>query len=157
MFRTIREQDKLLEDLWQDLGDIPLCQATETIEEPFMHFPVGTGKEEIWHWFDERHSKGVAFLLGFSNPPIENLIRISTDYLPKQPADPAEKHLYWTDGKDILCAAEDGCRYLADFFKAVIAGADSGITVSCGQYEYSNDSPEDAAATRTGYHYLHFS
>ena len=36
---------------------------TEKIEEPFACFPAGTEREEIWHWFDRRHSKGVAYLL----------------------------------------------------------------------------------------------
>lgn len=26
-------------------------------------FPKGTDREEIWHWFDENHPKGVAYLL----------------------------------------------------------------------------------------------
>lgn len=25
--------------------------------------PAGTDREEIWHWFDEMHPKGVAYLL----------------------------------------------------------------------------------------------
>ena len=36
---------------------------TECIEEPFLGFPAGTNREELWHWFDKRHSKGVAYLL----------------------------------------------------------------------------------------------
>ena len=37
--------------------------VTEEIEEPYLHFPAGTHREEIWHWFDEQHSKGVYYLL----------------------------------------------------------------------------------------------
>lgn len=28
-----------------------------------MDFPAGTHREDIWHWFDERHSKGVTYLM----------------------------------------------------------------------------------------------
>lgn len=33
------------------------------MDEPFLGFPAGTHREDIWHWFDERHSRGVAYLL----------------------------------------------------------------------------------------------
>ena len=33
------------------------------MEAPFLNFAAGTHREEIWHWFDERHTKGVAYLL----------------------------------------------------------------------------------------------
>jgi len=60
---TLAERDKQLEDLWRSFSDVPMNPETECIEENFMHFAAGTNREEIWHWFDERHSKGVAFLL----------------------------------------------------------------------------------------------
>lgn len=157
MIRTIREQDTLLEGLWQDLGDIPLCEKTETIEIPFLHFPVGTDKEEIWHWFDERHSKGVAYLLGFSYPPVDELIRISTEYLPKCPiGNSSVKHSYWTDGEDILCASKDACNRLSEFLQAVFSGADSDITISSGQYDSTFDKANGTQDIRTGYYYIHF-
>lgn len=37
---------------------------TECIEEDFLHFPAGTNRMDIWHWFDEQHSIGVAYLTG---------------------------------------------------------------------------------------------
>lgn len=55
--------DKELENLWDYFSDIPMNPETECIEEAFIDFPVGTHREEIWHWFDERHSKGVFYLL----------------------------------------------------------------------------------------------
>lgn len=60
---TLRERDAELEELWDEFGDIPMNPDTECIEEPFMGWSTGTHREEIWHWFDERHSKGVVYLL----------------------------------------------------------------------------------------------
>lgn len=60
---TIEAQDALLEELWARFGDIPMDPETETMEEDFLDFPHGTHREDIWHWFDERYSKGVAHLL----------------------------------------------------------------------------------------------
>lgn len=56
-------RDKALEDLWEQLTDVPMNAETECIEEPFIHFPEGTHREEIWRWFDTQHSKGVAYLM----------------------------------------------------------------------------------------------
>lgn len=60
---TLKERDEQLEALWKDFGNVPFNPDAETIEEDFLSFPAGTDREEIWHWFDERHSKGVAYLL----------------------------------------------------------------------------------------------
>lgn len=60
---TIQDRDKELEDLWHQFGDVPMNPETECIEEKFMGWEPGTHREEIWHWFDERYSKGVYFLL----------------------------------------------------------------------------------------------
>lgn len=60
---TIREQSAILEDLWSRFIDIPMNPETECIEAPFIHFTAGTHREEIWHWFNERYSKGVYALL----------------------------------------------------------------------------------------------
>lgn len=61
--QTLRERDKRLEELWSQLEDVPMDPDTERLEAPFLHFPAGTSREDIWRWFDERHSKGVAYLL----------------------------------------------------------------------------------------------
>lgn len=63
MMETLRERDTQLEKLWKQFGDIPMNPDTEKMEESLMDFPAGTDREEIWHWFDERHSKGVVYLL----------------------------------------------------------------------------------------------
>ncbi len=60
---TLQERDQILEDLWSEFSDVPMDPDTECIEDQFLGFPVGTNREEIWHWFDVRHSKGVAFLM----------------------------------------------------------------------------------------------
>lgn len=61
--KTIEEQDKILEELWADFGDIPMDPDTECMEEEFLGFPAGTHREDVWRWFDARYSKGVANLL----------------------------------------------------------------------------------------------
>lgn len=60
---TLAERDKYLEELWADFGDVPMDPDTEKLEANFHIFPAGTDQEDIWHWFDERHSRGVAYLL----------------------------------------------------------------------------------------------
>lgn len=56
-------RDAALEEAWDDFADIPMDPETECMEEPFLFFKAGTNREEIWHWFDEHHSKGVYWLL----------------------------------------------------------------------------------------------
>lgn len=65
---TLQERDTELERLWAEFADVPMAPETEEMEEPFLHFPAGTNREEIWHWFDERHSKGVVYLLYGTEP-----------------------------------------------------------------------------------------
>lgn len=60
---TIAERDAQLEELWAAFGDVPMNPETEKMEEDFLTFPAGTDREDIWHWFDERYSKGVAALM----------------------------------------------------------------------------------------------
>ena len=59
-----------LNQLWKLLGDIPTFNdesedigeyEEDTIEEPFLHFPIGTHREDIWHWFEEMNPE---FLVG---------------------------------------------------------------------------------------------
>lgn len=91
---TLRDRDEELEELWAQFGDIPMNPETECIEEKFMGWEPGTSREEIWHWFDERHSKGVAYLL----------YRGTEDYVPET------KRLY---GLKKLCfdCETTGCAY----------------------------------------------
>ena len=60
---TLQDRDAVLEALWKQLDDVPMNPETEELEAAFLHFPAGTNRLEIWHWFDDRYSKGVSFLL----------------------------------------------------------------------------------------------
>ncbi|MCI8564325.1 MAG: hypothetical protein HFH69_12580 [Lachnospiraceae bacterium] len=51
-----------MEELWGILVDVPVNDNDEIMEQ-FIDFPVGTHKEDVWHWFDEKHSKGVYALM----------------------------------------------------------------------------------------------
>jgi hypothetical protein len=58
----IHVKDTNLEQRWKELGDIPIDDA-DCITEPFYEWKVGTFREQIWHWFDNHHSKGVVWLI----------------------------------------------------------------------------------------------
>lgn len=55
-------EDKELEAMWYELEDIPFDE-NECLDVDWQGWDKGTHREEIWHWFDERHSKGVAWLM----------------------------------------------------------------------------------------------
>lgn len=59
----LRDRDEQLEELWAQFADVPMNPETECIEEQFLGWGAGIHREEIWHWFDRRHSKGIAYLL----------------------------------------------------------------------------------------------
>ena len=54
--------DEFLEKLWCELTDIPIDEE-ECLDVDWQGWPKGTHREEIWHWFDEYHSKGVGWLM----------------------------------------------------------------------------------------------
>ena len=54
--------DTALEKLWEAFGDVPIDED-EQIDIDFDVWPKGTHIEEIWAWFDEKHSKGVVYLM----------------------------------------------------------------------------------------------
>ena len=52
--------------LWAELEDVPMDCETECMDAPFLHFPAGTHREEIWHWFEKTFNVSVAEdLMGF--------------------------------------------------------------------------------------------
>lgn len=61
------EQDRMIEEMWEELEDIPFDEDEDSgelyITQDWKEFKTGESREDIWHWFDERHSKGVAYLL----------------------------------------------------------------------------------------------
>lgn len=58
-------EDAGLKFLWERFGDVAIDDS-ERIDEDFYIWPEGTPREEIWHWFDDAHSKGVAHLMGIA-------------------------------------------------------------------------------------------
>ncbi len=50
--------------LWAKLGDVPTGfegENVDCLEEPFLDFPVGTHREDVWHWFEAQHP---SFIVG---------------------------------------------------------------------------------------------
>lgn len=73
------EKDTIIENIWDQLEDVPFDEKDDgslVLAEPWRQFPAGTDREEIWHWFDRKHSKGVHYLLyvrsAGGNPTDEN-------------------------------------------------------------------------------------
>lgn len=51
---------KAIKELWLEFGDVPMDPETECIDEPWMDFPKGTFREDIWHWFEDAFHLSVA-------------------------------------------------------------------------------------------------
>jgi len=59
--------DKQIEKLWKQFSDVP-CTNDDLIDVDFHIWEKGTDRiEVIWRWFDDNHSKGVAYLLNYKN------------------------------------------------------------------------------------------
>jgi len=50
---------KEIKILWEKLGDIPINEDNEEIEESFLHFPIGTSRYIIRHWFEEHFNLSI--------------------------------------------------------------------------------------------------
>lgn len=49
--------------LWDDLGDTPVSNDRRgRIDAPFLHFPIGTHQEDIWHWFEKEFDISIGAL-----------------------------------------------------------------------------------------------
>jgi len=46
-------------EMWYALGDIPV-DDDDNIDQQFLHFPIGTFREEIWQWFERVFDISVA-------------------------------------------------------------------------------------------------
>jgi hypothetical protein len=58
--------DEFLEKLWEELGDVPVYENEKfelCLDVDWQGWSKGTTQDEIWHWFDEQHSKGVGWLM----------------------------------------------------------------------------------------------
>ncbi len=74
--------------LWNYFGDLPMNPETEEMEAPFMQFPKGTHREEIWKWFEstypgfsvEKALYGAYDEEGVKNTLIEYLYRDADNY-----------------------------------------------------------------------------
>lgn len=58
--------DEDLAMLWNELGMVPIDE-NECLEEDFYNQVKGIHREEVWEWFDIKHSKGVAWLMGVAD------------------------------------------------------------------------------------------
>lgn len=59
-------EDSALEAKWIELTDVPFDENEKgelILAEDWWEFPAGTSREDIWHYFDTHHSKGVHWLL----------------------------------------------------------------------------------------------
>ena len=54
--------DKEIEELWDEFEDVPIDED-ECLDIDWHDWSKGTHREEIWHWFDKHHSKGVYSLM----------------------------------------------------------------------------------------------
>lgn len=59
---TTQEKDCFLKQLWGNFANIPI-NDDDKIEEDFYIWEKGTEKMDIWHWFDDNHSKGIVKLM----------------------------------------------------------------------------------------------
>lgn len=53
--------DADLEKAWQLLADVPVDE-NDVLTDDFLYWEVGTDRQAIWDWFDQKHSKGVGYL-----------------------------------------------------------------------------------------------
>jgi hypothetical protein len=56
------KDDKDIEELWDTFANICI-DDNECIDTDFLIWEKGTPREEIWHYFDRIHTKGVHYLI----------------------------------------------------------------------------------------------
>lgn len=117
---SIKKRDAILEDLWDRFADIPMDPDTECMEAPFLHWPAGTHREEIWHEFDKQHSKGVVYLLYGNNADRD----ISHNLLP---------HCKKCDAAECVYNHAGTCRFLLTHERFPIVGSEH--TNCCAEFQ----------------------
>jgi hypothetical protein len=62
--------DRNIEKLWLELDNITFNEDKNSddssymiLAEDFKHWKAGTTRDDIWRWFDIKHSKGVGYLI----------------------------------------------------------------------------------------------
>jgi hypothetical protein len=68
--KTINE----LKTIWGELGNITV-DSYECIEQQFLHFPIGTFREDIWHWMEEQNEEFVVGKAGWAKKGSEYLLQ----------------------------------------------------------------------------------
>lgn len=154
---TIAERDARLKDLWAALGDVPMDPETEKTEEDFWMFPAGTDKEDIWHWFDERYSKGVSVLLYGDRSEGSKTLDAIMKCLPHQPRcyDTSDNPGYWSSGEMILCSCETESSIIADFLEDMLKET-SDLDVNTGYFDPDEDARSGEQDDYTGFYYIDF-
>lgn len=59
-----------IEHLWLELGDVPFDEDKDgelILADDWHIFYKGTSREDIWHWFDDKHPIGLYALMGLNN------------------------------------------------------------------------------------------
>lgn len=66
-YDSTADRDAAIESLWALIEDEPFDGETEEFENPFYGIADGDSeklnRDDVWHWFDDRHSMGVHYLL----------------------------------------------------------------------------------------------
>lgn len=44
-----------LQQLWIELGDTPVSECGQYLDEPFLNFVVGDDVHSVWHWFERQN------------------------------------------------------------------------------------------------------
>lgn len=149
-FMPLKQRDAELEKLWDEFTDVPMNPDTEKMEDAFLHFPAGTPREDIWHWFDERYSKGIAALLYGRGE--DNTATIATLTYRNELCCECDSELCAFADASGICRApfitgaaprihEDGCD---DFCSKCDAGCTASVadkTSEAGRYMVFTDSP----------------
>lgn len=94
------KKDEWLKSLWNEFGKVPMDPETECIEEDWRGWKAGTFREDIWHWFDERHSKGVVYLMYGEGRGKKICKRCGTEVQKEKDAELAEEYPYYCPNCD---------------------------------------------------------